>query len=83
MSTRCLYLDEIIDLKIFKCDINYALMCSNSETLKLIDLRSGVVELYSGHEDIILCLDITKGLCLSGAKDNTIRLWTYDLNADF
>lgn len=86
MSTRCLYLDEVIELKIFKPENKYALMCSNSETLKLMQLETGVIELYTGHDDIILCLDIARGdvnMCLSGAKDNTIRMWNYDLQAGF
>ena len=83
MASRCLYLDEVIEIKIFKPQNEYALVCSNSETLKLMHLLSGQVELYSGHEDIILCLDIsqTEKLCLSGAKDNTILLWNFDLDA--
>ena len=59
ISTRCLYLDEVIDLKIFKPHNEFALMCSNSETLKLMCLTSGEIELYTGHDDIILCLDIS------------------------
>jgi len=48
-------------------------------------LTTGEIELYSGHDDIILCLDInvSNKLCLTGAKDNTIRLWRFDLTAAF
>lgn len=43
------------------------------------------MELYTGHEDIILCLDVSpiKKLALSGSKDNCVRLWAYDLSAKF
>jgi hypothetical protein len=58
VSSRCLFLDEVIDIKFFKPDNEFALMCSNSETLKLMDLNTGIVELYKGHNEIILCLDI-------------------------
>ena len=58
IESRCFYLDEVIDIKFFKPQNNFALMCSNSETLKLLDLNTGAVELYQGHSDIILCLDI-------------------------
>ena len=76
-------MDEVIDLKIFKPNNQFALICSNSETLKLMCLETGEIELYTGHDDIILCLDISSNaeLCLTGAKDNTIRLWKYDLKA--
>jgi WD40 repeat protein len=60
-------------------------MCSNSETLKLLDLSTGLVELYKGHTDIILCLDICQSsqLCLTGSKDNSVLLWKYNLNEAF
>ena len=85
VSSRCYYLDEVIDLKFFKPNNDYALMCSNSETLKLLDLKTGVVELYKAHTDIILCLDINSAtsLCLTGAKDNSVLLWRYNLDEVF
>lgn len=60
-----------------------ALLCSNNEILKLIDLHTGQVQqtLEDGHTDIILCVDQNKesNLFLSGSKDNTIRLWNKNL----
>ena len=82
-SSRSLYLDEVIDIKIFKPENRFALMCSNSETLKLMSLETGEIELYSGHTDIILCLDICNQFCITGAKDNTVRLWKHDLDQEF
>jgi WD40 repeat protein len=82
-SHRSLYLDEVIDVKIIKPEAKFALLCSNSETLKLLNLETGEVELYKGHTDIILCLDICGEFCVTGAKDNTIRLWKYDVNKGF
>ncbi len=32
------------------------------------------------HSDIILCVDAIANLFLSGSKDNTIRLWNWDLD---
>lgn len=83
VSSKCLYLDEVIDIKVFKPQNEYALMCSNSETLKLLCFETGEVEMYTGHDDLILCLDISGQYCLSGAKDNTVRMWRYDLQAEF
>ena len=72
VSSKCLYLDEVIDLKFLKQDTSKALLCSNSELLKLLDLDRGEAELYMGHTDIILCLDTCekKNLFLTGSKDN-------------
>lgn len=89
-QNRCLYLDEVIDIKVFKPANTHALLCSNSETLKLIELETGICECYHGHTDIILCLDIfvkkdnpLQSYCLTGAKDNSIRLWEADLSRVF
>ena len=38
-ASRCLFLDEVIDLKFISKD--FALLCTNSETLKLLHLGSG------------------------------------------
>jgi len=53
-------------------------MCSNSDTLKLIDLETGNTEIHAGHTDIIISVDRFKDFIISGAKDNTCRLWKYD-----
>lgn len=61
-----------------------AILCSNSESIKLMDLESGNCEFYPGHTDIILTLDKfgeEEGWILSGAKDSQMRLWKYDSKA--
>jgi U3 small nucleolar RNA-associated protein 13 len=88
--SNCLFMDEIIDSKFINGN-KFALMCSNSETLKLMDLSSGQMEIYPGHSDIIITLDVfcinknsqseaEKGYLISGSKDNLIRLWRYDFS---
>lgn len=88
--SNCLFMDEIIDAKFINGN-KYALMCSNSETLKLMNLANGQTEIYPGHSDIIISLDVfctnkhdvtkaEKGYIISGGKDNLIRLWGYDFN---
>ena len=81
VETHSLYLDEVIDIK-FINENKQAIVCSNSETLKLYDLEAGTVELYPGHGDIIISLDkfhpqatdgtldTSRGFILSGAKDS-------------
>jgi WD40 repeat protein len=83
LSERCLYLDEIIDIKFIGTKDEsempkYALLCSNNEYLKVLDLDSGSTELVPGHKDIIICLDLANNLMISGAKDNEIRLWSFN-----
>ena len=82
-------MDEVIDVKFIPGHDSFALLCSNSETMKLLNLKTGSIELYMGHTDIIICLDIVKKrtsdqvLVLSGAKDNTIKVWQLDLTQNF
>jgi WD40 repeat protein len=96
VASKCLFLDELIDIKFMKqlnsdghaSESKYAIMCSNSETLKLYNMMTGDVELYHGHDDIILCIDTharpgEPTLVLTGAKDNTVRLWTFDPERKF
>jgi len=65
------------------------LLCSNNEYIKLLDLNTGDMELYGGHSDIILCLDISKpqaddsSIFLTGGKDSDIRMWKYMPDAPF
>jgi hypothetical protein len=89
VASRCLYLDEIIDLKFLSED--YVLMCSNNEHLKLLNMKNGMMEIYQGHSNILLSCDVikmpdepaSKLLCLSAAKDNEIRMWYIDLEGPF
>ena len=79
-GSLCLYLDEVIDVRFISEGSKYALLCSNSETLKLLNMESRQIELYQGHSDIVLCLDVVSSddehaIFLSGAKDSTIKLW--------
>ena len=39
-GSLCLYLDEVIDVKFISESSKFALLCSNSETLKLLDMES-------------------------------------------
>jgi WD40 repeat protein len=82
---NCLYLDEIIDIKIIDKlressdePPSKALVCSNNELLKIMDLSTGQVYQSGGHTDIILCLDVCNNFFISGSKDNQIRLWKYN-----
>jgi U3 small nucleolar RNA-associated protein 13 len=80
-----LYLDEIIDVRVIEEAgeevPKKAVICSNNELLKVVDLETGsVIQSSGGHEDIILCVDACNNYFLSGSKDNSIRLWTFANN---
>ena len=45
-SSSCLYLDEVIDVKFISQTSKYVLLCSNSETIKLLNLETRQIELY-------------------------------------
>lgn len=55
-ESHALYLDEIIDMK-FINENKEAILCSNSESIKLFNFESGTCELYPGHSDIIISVD--------------------------
>lgn len=81
IEQKCLYLDEIIDVRILQEEGELpqkAVLCSNNELLKVVDLESGtVVQASGGHQDIILCVDRHQKWIVSGSKDNSLRLWRY------
>ena len=57
-----------------------AVICSNNEYLKVVDLATGKVHQSpkdNSHSDIILCVDAARDLFVTGSKDNSIRLWRY------
>lgn len=85
VESHALYLDEVIDMK-FINENREAIMCSNSESIKLFNLETGNCEFYPGHTDIVLTLDkfevkAGEGWILTGSKDTQIRLWKYDSKA--
>ena len=74
VESHALYLDEVIDMK-FINENREAILCSNSESIKLFNLESGNCEFYPGHTDIVLTLDkfedkAGEGWILTGAKDS-------------
>lgn len=86
-ALNCLYLDEIIDVRLLRdtddsdTQPTKAVICSNNELLKVVDLATGKVEQSPkehSHSDIILCVDAAgRDLFVTGSKDNSIRLWRY------
>ena len=87
--------DEIIDLAYVTPERSLLALATNSEDIRLVSITTedsdtaaldagnyfgADVALLSGHEDIIICLDVDWSGCwlATGAKDNTARLWRID-----
>lgn len=87
--------DEIIDLEYVTPERSLLALATNSEDIRLVSiatqtLNAGPTEaanyfgadvaLLSGHEDIIICLDVdwSGSWLATGAKDDTARLWRID-----
>ncbi|RKF61027.1 putative U3 small nucleolar RNA-associated protein 13 [Erysiphe neolycopersici] len=90
--------DEIIDLGYLMPDRSLLALATNSEEIRIVSIGDGEnvsenssyfgadIAQLSGHEDIIVCLDIdwSGHWIATGAKDNTARLWKIDaLNESF
>lgn len=81
--------DEVIDLAYVGSNQQYLAVATNVEELRILSLTTSAeageyfgsdVGLLSGHEDIIICLDVdwSGHWIATGAKDNTARLWKID-----
>ncbi|KAI4122867.1 MAG: hypothetical protein LQ347_006354, partial [Umbilicaria vellea] len=88
--------DEIIDLAYVTPERSLLALATNSEDIRLVSIATQTtsnaapteaasyfgadVALLSGHEDIIICLDVdwSGSWLATGAKDNTARLWRVD-----
>lgn len=81
--------DEVIDMAYVGQDRSLLALNTNSEDIRIVtldDSDSGDkyfgadVGLLKGHEDIVICLDVdwSGHWLVTGAKDNTARLWRLD-----
>lgn len=87
-SSYAFYLDEITDIRMLKdtadMDNKFAVVCSNSELLKVINLDTSEITLLKGHTDLIIAVDTFQDYVVSASKDQTARLWklTYNYESD-
>ncbi|KAJ9410281.1 hypothetical protein DTO045G8_1744 [Paecilomyces variotii] len=86
--------DEIIDLACVGPDRSMLALATNTESIRVISMgtseKKGIevagdyfgadVTLLEGHDDIIICVDVdwSGHWLVTGAKDNTARLWRLD-----
>jgi U3 small nucleolar RNA-associated protein 13 len=86
--------DEVIDMAYVGRDKSMLALNTNSEDIRIVTLKEphatkdvtqgryfgADVGLLKGHEDIVICLDVdwSGHWLVTGAKDNTARLWRLD-----
>lgn len=86
--------DEVIDMAYVGQDKSLLALNTNSEDIRIVTLSESNstdettqgryfgadVGLLKGHEDIVICLDVdwSGHWLVTGAKDNTARLWRLD-----
>jgi U3 small nucleolar RNA-associated protein 13 len=90
--------DEVIDMAYVGQDKSLLALNTNSEDIRIVTLNESHatsdatqgryfgadVGLLKGHEDIVICLDVdwSGHWLVTGAKDNTARLWRIDPEND-
>jgi U3 small nucleolar RNA-associated protein 13 len=90
--------DEVIDMAYVGRDRSLMALNTNSEDIRIVTLSESRptddatqgryfgadVGLLKGHEDIVICLDVdwSGHWLVTGAKDNTARLWRLDPEND-
>jgi WD40 repeat protein len=73
--------DLVMDLKFMKLADpedernNLIAIASNSDKLRLVDLRDRSNLFLYGHTDILMCLDTREEYIFSSSKDTTIKMW--------
>jgi U3 small nucleolar RNA-associated protein 13 len=86
--------DEVIDIAYVGRDKSMLALNTNSEDIRIVTLNESNADddvtqgryfgadvgLLKGHEDIVICLDVdwSGHWLVTGAKDNTARLWRLD-----
>ena len=73
--------DLVMDLKFLKMADpedernNLIAIASNSDKVRLVDLRDRSNLFLMGHTDVVMCLDTREEFILSSSKDTTIKMW--------
>lgn len=71
--------DEIMEVKFI--GNNHAVVCSNSETLRVLNLETGSGALVHGHEDLITAVDVFQNkFMITGSKDGKVFYWKISKN---
>lgn len=66
--------DQIMDVKFI--NKNLGVVCTNSETIRIIDFESRCSKILSGHEDLVTSVDVyNEKYMITGSKDGKIYFW--------
>jgi U3 small nucleolar RNA-associated protein 13 len=71
------YNDEIVDLKYLNGG-SHVVVATNSEDIRIYNIRDNSCEILVGHENTVICLDVSSKVqnwLVSGSKDHSVRLW--------
>jgi len=71
--------DEILDLA-YDLPNQQLILATNSSLLKIVNLANNQTTVKEGHSDIILSMSLRENILVTGAKDNTIKLWNIAKN---
>lgn len=76
----CGYTDEILDLQFIGKDDSHLVVCTNSENLKVYNVKTWSCQILHGHTDIVLSVAVHKdtNMIATASKDNSIRMWNLD-----
>ena len=72
--------DEVIDVKFVGAAASHVAVATNTRDIQLVNVGTSDATVLQGHTAVVLSLDVSAdGLTMvSGAKDNTVRLWRAD-----
>jgi U3 small nucleolar RNA-associated protein 13 len=75
------YCQEVLDVKFLPNSTSF-LFASNDNSLKLYDNSRKLVQIFEGHKDFIMNIDIKHEYIATSSKDNMIRIWKYQFIED-
>ncbi len=78
------FCQEILDIKIIRDFQNQSddfkfLFASNDNNLKYFDTVTGQIQIYEGHTDFIMSIDVKQNYIATASKDCTVRLWQFEV----
>ena len=77
------YCQEILSVKYIPNEKNgNFLFSSNDNLLKYYNKKNNSIQIFEGHLDFIMNITIKENLIITSSKDNSIRIWKYNINEE-
>ena len=77
------YCQEILSVKYIPKEKNgNFLFSSNDNLLKYYNKKNNSIQIFEGHLDFIMNITIKENLIITSSKDNSIRIWKYNINEE-